>query len=144
MMTEAQIEEELKALESRKAKLLRLIALTEEVALLEYGHAACIVPNQAMQMIGALVCAKFGLGLDVLRSRNRRQEVCIPRQLVFYLARETTGITLSTIGKFFGKDHGTVIHGHHSTRDRMETDAKFAQIVAELRKQCAESLNGAG
>lgn len=144
MMTDAQIEVELKALESRKAKLAKLaklIALREEVSAMETSQMAGTKENLAMQIIRTEVCAKFGIREDMLHGSNRRDEVCIPRQVFFYLARELTSMSLRTAGRFLGKDHATVIYGCRSTTDRIETDGGFAQIVSGLEESCRQKLD---
>lgn len=46
---------------------------------------------------------------DILSNR-RTQELVLARQAAMYIAREMTDLSFEQIGKFFAKDHTTVIH----------------------------------
>ncbi len=53
------------------------------------------------------------------------------RQAAMYLAHVALGISLSAVGKFFGRDHSTVAHGCRRVEDRRD-DAAFDALIAEL------------
>jgi chromosomal replication initiator protein len=59
------------------------------------------------------VCAAInGLKVEDLRTKSKRMQVVLPRQMAMYLIRETHSnyIPLMDIAAFFGRDHSTVIH----------------------------------
>ncbi|MGL4722633.1 MAG: DnaA ATPase domain-containing protein [Desulfovibrionaceae bacterium] len=59
----------------------------------------------------ATVCKYFGLPLDRLTSKTRQKECVIARNLIFYLTRSNTDMTLKEIAQFFNRQHSTVIKG---------------------------------
>lgn len=138
-MNDAAIDAELKALEKRKAKLKRLIALRDEVAGLEDGHIAVSKSKIAMAKISEEVCTRYGIGMDLLRSRNRQEEVATPRQVFFYLCREQA-IPFKSVGRFVGRDHTTAVHGCRCVRNRIDIDPEFATVVSELSQACKAKL----
>ncbi|HTR61981.1 MAG TPA: helix-turn-helix domain-containing protein [Candidatus Binataceae bacterium] len=68
----------------------------------------------------------------VLVSERRDQHTAFARQLAMYLCREVTHASFPVIGKFFGRDHSTVMHAHKIIRARMKAQPEFADKVAEL------------
>ncbi len=53
----------------------------------------------------------FNIPLSELRSKKRRKNIVLPRQVAMYLSRELTNMSFPEIGNAFGgKDHATVIH----------------------------------
>ena len=68
----------------------------------------------------------------MLVSERRDQHTAFARQLAMYLCREVTHASFPVIGKFFGRDHSTVMHAHKIIRARMRAQPEFADKVAEL------------
>lgn len=144
-MTDFDIDAEIEALELRKAKLLRLVRLREEVGALEKGSIAGTDAKLVLKIITEEVCAKFRIDFQLVFSSTREQEICAPRHVIFYLARNLKGIPLSQIGRVFHRDHGSVLNGCRRVKDRVSTEPAFAAAVSEVSELCkrkiAESLN---
>lgn len=71
---------------------------------------------------------------EKLLSDSRVSEVAIARQIAFYLMREMADMTTTQIGKFFGKDHTTVMHGIDKITKLMDVNRDVAGGVADLKK----------
>ena len=67
-------------------------------------------------------------------SSSRVSEIAIARQIAFYLMREMADMSTTEIGKFFGKDHTTAMHGIDKITRLMETNRDIAAGVADLKK----------
>lgn len=134
------VDAELKALKQRKAKLIRLRKVRNEVRALEETMTSTD-PKLAMRIISEEVCQKFNLSFDMLQAQTREEAVCKPRQLAFYLGHELKGIPYNRIAMIFGKDHGTVMAGCRRTRDRMDTEKGFSEIVSDLVARCKARLD---
>ncbi len=65
----------------------------------------------SMQDVSEVVADHFGVSLEVLIGRCRDWEICAVRHIAFGLARELTGQSLPQIGRYFGRDHTTVLSG---------------------------------
>jgi len=72
-----------------------------------------------------------------LRSKGRRQELVVPRQVAMYLIRELTPHSYSEIGQFFsGRDHSTVVYAVQKVAEQLavnhELDEKIKAVKRDL------------
>lgn len=89
------------------------------------------------------VAAEYDIHPLEITSRTRRQPVALARQVVFYILRSTTSLTLSAIGEALGRHHATVIHGVNTierlrTQDRV-LDARIRRLVNNLTASAPEA-----
>lgn len=63
----------------------------------------------SLSEITNLVCKIYGVTWTDLRSRSRKAEIVTPRQMCMYLARKYTTESYESIGKFFNRNHATVM-----------------------------------
>lgn len=69
---------------------------------------------------------------NMLLSARRDKQTAFARQLAMYLCREVTHASFPTIGKFFGRDHSTVVHGCRIVAARIAARPEFAAKVDAL------------
>jgi chromosomal replication initiator protein len=82
------------------------------------------------------ICEFFKVSIEDVKSKSRKKELVIPRQVGIYLAKNYTTLSLKTIGLHFGgRDHSTVIHSIETVEDMMVTDKKFKAQMIELQKR---------
>lgn len=74
----------------------------------------------------------------VLTGRSRYRRVVRVRQACMLLARENNH-SYPTIGRMFGRDHSTVIHGCEVAADTIARDPDYAAFVARLRTGAAKA-----
>lgn len=128
-----EIDARIKELERRKSKLLRLAALRREVGDMEKSEMAQTSESGIIvSFVTMEVCERFKVTIDRLMMKDRTDKVALPRQVIFYAAREMCDITSTKLGAMFNKDHGTVLHGVNTVKARMETDWKFANTVQQV------------
>ncbi len=88
-----------------------------------------------MEDILRTVGQSYGIETDDLRSKGRRQELVIPRQLAMYLIRELTQHSFPEIGQFFsGRDHSTVMYSINKVGGQLKEDADLQRKVREIRQ----------
>lgn len=88
----------------------------------------------SMPEILRVTAESFRVAVDALRSKGRRQELVIARQVAMYLIREMTNHSYPEIGQFFdGRDHTTVMYAVHKITELIESDPNVAQRVRELQ-----------
>jgi hypothetical protein len=88
-----------------------------------------------METVTAQICQYFGVTPDDLRSKTRKREVVIPRQMAMFFCKENNLGSLKSIGRFFGgRDHSTVIHAISTVEDDFYTNAKYKKTVEEVRE----------
>lgn len=68
--------------------------------------------------------------------KSRIQEVALARQVVMFLGRELTDLSLLSIGQHIGgRDHTTVIHACRQVEKRMKNDPEFTKRIQKLRDE---------
>jgi chromosomal replication initiator protein len=139
--TTTDLDAQIVELEARKAKLLRVQQLRQEVAVLERMELGATSPQVVLQVIADDVCRNFGVTWEQLTSMGRAEAVCIPRHVVFFLAREFKAIPYRDIGQFFGRTHGSVLHGCRSVRNLMETDRAMAAKINQVKLESYRKLS---
>lgn len=77
-------------------------------------------------------------GLD-LKRKTRKREYVDARAIAFYIIKTELNLSLDAIGKFFEKNHATVLHGLRVFYNLIETDKsfknKFNKIFFTFKKQ---------
>ena len=80
------------------------------------------------------VCDYYNISLDLMKSKTRKREVVVARQVAMYFAKEYTDLSLKSIGYHFGKrDHSTVIHALSTVSDMMDTDQRFFNTIEDMQ-----------
>ena len=91
-------------------------------------------PAMTLDRITEAVAAHHQVKISDLRSKRRSRSISLPRQVIMYLARETTNLSLDEIGDHFGgRDHSTVLYACTRVRERVEKDPTFAAEIDRLR-----------
>lgn len=77
----------------------------------------------------------FDVSVELLKSKTRRREIVVARQVGMYLTKEFTNLSLKSIGYHYGgRDHTTVIHAINTVNDLIDTDMKFSNTIDDLLK----------
>ena len=92
--------------------------------------------NVTMADILHTTAKHFSVQVDDLKSKGRRQELVVPRQVAMYLIRDITSHSYPEIGQFFnGRDHSTVVYAVQKVTERLGSDEDLAKAVREIRTQ---------
>ena len=92
---------------------------------------------RTMKEILTIVADEFQVEEIHLMSKRRTLEITLPRHVAMYLGKQCTHQSFPQIGRFFNRDHTTVLHGVGVVERRMREDAKFHQLVNMLRSRIA-------
>jgi chromosomal replication initiator protein len=77
----------------------------------------------------------FGVTERELRSKSRKAEVVMARQVAMYLCRKILGSPLKKIGLYFGgRDHSTVIHSLEKVDKFVEEDVDLREKIEKIEK----------
>ncbi len=88
------------------------------------------------QLIINVVSEHFGVNPEDITSKKRNSEFVLPRQVVMYLCRELTDISLINIGKLLGKkDHTTIMHGVNKIAEEIMTNEDLKNKVDTIKKK---------
>lgn len=86
-----------------------------------------------IDFIQRCVSEEFGRSLQELKSKRRNKTIVLPRQVVMYLSRELTDLSLPEIGEFFGgKDHTTVLHSYNKIKEGLTKNGELKERVERL------------
>ena len=91
-------------------------------------------PVVSMEYIREVVASHYKISIEEMGSTKKSQSIVLPRQIAMYLSRKIMDVSVLEIGKFFGKDHSTVIHACNKIAGEVETDEKMKLIVEDLEQ----------
>ena len=114
------------------------------LALAEDALKDVIYPDQVRevtpQLIIDIVCEHFNVSKDDITSKKRNSEYVMPRQIIMYLCKEMTELSLQNIGTILSKkDHTTVIHGIKQINSKMATDDDLRNKIEIIKKKISPS-----
>jgi len=96
------------------------------------GQPKQITPN----LIINVVAEHFGVSADDITSKKRNSEFVLPRQVVMYLCRDLTAISLTQVAKILGKkDHTTIIHGIDKISAEILTNEELKNKIDIIKKK---------
>jgi chromosomal replication initiation ATPase DnaA len=95
-------------------------------------------PESACCFVQALVAASLGVSVVEVRAQSRgRAAAAFARQTAMYLAHVHFGLSLSEVGRIFGRDRTTVAHAcarAEDVRDDPTVDRVLARLEAALER----------
>ena len=98
--------------------------------------------NQKMQIIINEVCNHFQVTDKQLKTESHKRKFAEPRFTIFYFARRHTKLGYRAIGKYYGKDHASVIHGENLIKSMIKYNGfgeKSTVIAENINKQLEPS-----
>lgn len=85
-----------------------------------------------LRSIIRIVCAKYGVTIADLKSRDRSGDVMSARHLANYLLMNFTGYSCTQIGNFFNRDHTSILHSRRKVVDLINTYEDWRQTVENI------------
>ena len=79
----------------------------------------------------SVACDFFKKNKSDLLAQVRFADVVKVRQIVMFAAVTQYEVSLAEVGRYFSKDHATVIHSVKAVRDQIEFNEKYAQEVQD-------------
>ncbi|PKM51089.1 MAG: chromosomal replication initiator protein DnaA [Firmicutes bacterium HGW-Firmicutes-7] len=93
-------------------------------------------PAITIEYIVEVVSQHYNLNPEDITSKKRPREISYPRQIVMYLSRTLTDMSLPQIGNKLGKrDHTTIIHGYEKINTELKTDPILVNTISILTKK---------
>lgn len=110
------------------------------LALAEKVLKDIISPNQKRvitpELIIDIVAEHFDISPADITGNKRNSKVVFPRQIVMYLCRNMTEVTLKNIGKYLGgRDHTTVMNGITKIENELESSDSTREVIDILKKK---------
>ncbi len=76
-----------------------------------------------------------GITVDSLKGGSRARNICRARQMAILLTRELTDLSLSDIGRVFGRSHSTIKHSVVKASKLEKENSSFTNMLAKIRKE---------
>lgn len=90
--------------------------------------------NLTMDEILRETASAFEVEVSDLRSKGRRHELVVPRQVAMYLMREFTSHSYPEIGQFFsGRDHSTVVYAVQRVTEQVAKDRELEERIQAIK-----------
>ena len=86
------------------------------------------------QDIVDLVSSHLRIDSKLMAGRSHTRTVTQARQIAMYLLCEVHGQTTTSVGKFFDRDHSTVLYAIERINEKMVSDPATQTIVEKLSK----------
>ncbi len=99
-----------------------------------------ISPNEkkviTVEFIVEVVAEHHNLTPAEIYSKDKSRNISYPRQIVMYLCRKLTELSVTEIGKSLGnRDHSTVLHGYDKVAGDIEKDISLRNTIDVLIKK---------
>jgi chromosomal replication initiator protein len=99
-----------------------------------------ISPNEkkviTVDFIVEVVSEHYNLSPSEIYSKDKSRNISYPRQIVMYLCRRLTDLSVTEIGKSLGnRDHSTVLHGYDKVAGDIQNDSSLHNTVDVLIKK---------
>ncbi len=99
-----------------------------------------ISPNEkkviTVDFIVEVVSEHYNLSPSEIYSKDKSRNISFPRQIVMYLCRRLTDLSVTEIGKSLGnRDHSTVLHGYDKVASDIQNDSSLHNTVDVLIKK---------
>jgi len=94
----------------------------------------------AVSDIANLVCTYFNVNEDTLHNKSRKRELVKVRQTCMYFQYKYSSMNLTDIGKYWDRDHSTVIHGKQTVQDLYDTDKRFKADFDQIKRLIISKL----
>ncbi len=88
----------------------------------------------SMEDILRAAAAYFEVTPHDIRSKGRKQDLVLPRQITMYLIRDLTERSYPEIGQYFsGRDHSTVMYAVQKVTDQLEDDRDLERQLRDIK-----------
>ncbi len=112
--------------------------ITLEIAkeALKDDYSKASLSQNKMDQVIQIVCDYYNVKEEVFLSKNRSNEVAIPRMIAMYICRTYLDENLTKIGiKFGGKNHTTVMHAVNKIKKAILEDDKLNTEIQKMINQ---------
>lgn len=93
-----------------------------------------------VELLFSIVRQVYGIDQIYVRSKSRKREHVLPRQLFCWLACRHTDLSLKSIGKELeGRDHTTVIHSRNEIQEIVDQYTETPHRMSEDSKMIART-----
>ena len=89
-----------------------------------------------MDQITRSVCAAHGVEMTQLKSRRRDARITQVRHMAYWLCRQVKNNSYPKIGRYFDRDHSTIMHGVEKFDQQVRADP----VLRKMTKRAIDCL----
>ena len=78
------------------------------------------------------VSKKFEIKISDLKSEKRDKDILIARQVAIYISREITNLSYPVIGRYFEKNHVSIIQSYKRVKLMLDEDMELKQSIDNI------------
>ena len=90
-------------------------------------------------LIISQVALYYGVDEAAIRGKHRGRNITDARQLAMYMIRSITGLSTPDIGKYFNKNHTTVLHSIKQIEEAL-AEGKLADVIRDINTNIDDKL----
>jgi chromosomal replication initiator protein len=98
------------------------------------------VGNISIDKIMEIVANYYDLTVPDIRGIKKTQSIALARQIAMYLSTQYTRFSTTQIGKYFNKEHASIIHGAKKIKKCMEENKKLKSDIVNIENRIKESV----
>ena len=88
-----------------------------------------------MNRISSVVAKNYQISSTEMLGKTRKAEIALPRHIAVYFCRSLLDVSLMDIGRFFGRDHSTVMSSVRKIEKEAAVDQEMNKVIYDLRKK---------
>ncbi len=88
-----------------------------------------------VERIQEVVGRYYRIDIERMKSKSKRKDIYLPRQVAMYLCRKLTNDSLEAIGKAFNKKHASVIYSIANMERKVRDDPRVARQIEFLTEK---------
>lgn len=97
-----------------------------------YGLALFLINTLNPQQIIDKVARAYGVTVQEMTQKTRKQKTVIPRQIAQYLIVNTNKLNISNTARCFSQHHATVLYAIRTVEARYETDKVYREMFLKI------------
>ena len=106
--------------------------LLRQLSLLQIKGIPVIIKEENLYTIANKLADFFGLDESFYKTKTRKREIVVARQILHSIYRDNSRLSLATIGGITYHDHTTVLHSKRTVSNLMDTDKAYRNDYFEI------------
>ena len=99
------------------------------IAIALQGYKTKSGKNVTPQDVVDAVAAQMHVDAALMVGRSHTRTITRARQIAMYLLCESHGLSTTCVGRFFGRDHSTVVHAIGKIKELLLSDCTVQAVV---------------
>jgi len=89
----------------------------------------------SIEIVQEMVGRYYRVDIEQMKSRSKRRDIYLPRQMAMFLCRKLTNESLEAVGRAFNKRHASVIYSIATMEKKLREDPRIAHQIEFLTEK---------